>query len=434
MTDLTSLAPLSWRTGAAESRALLANLQANTLAGHVRPQFRLLFFGFPSGEAARRFVRGVASMVKSMAAQLEQSELYRLSNTQIGGTPYIGLGLSRQGYEVLGRADGAPTDPYFQAGMRDRLSVDDIGDDVAAWEGHYRRGPIHAVVLLGASDRNAVDVWTARNVIRDLGGDSFRFEEIGGQRGIVENPGGARVDDIVEPFGFLDGVSQPAFLADDVRSKFVSYDQRASLGDILVAETSHPGQFGTYLVYRKIEQNVGAFQTRERNLAASLTGTNRPRRAEMLLAGRDRAGQSPIESGGRDLNDVSYANDPAGMTCPIAAHVRLMNPRPSSDDGVAHADVVLARRGQRYGPAWRDGNRTDDVSTRTGLLFVAMAARIEQFVELERRITGRSAMPGVAGVRDAMIGPSESVADAKTVTTRGGEYFFLPSIPFLRSI
>jgi hypothetical protein len=147
-------------------------------------------------------------------------------------------------------------------------------------------------------------------------------------------------------------------------------------------------------------------------------------------------------------NNFTYAADPAGTRCPYAGHIRRMNARPA-DVGER---IVIARRGQGYGIRKDDpaGEDPADKPTRgVGLLFMAVVARIEDQFEV-LQLTANGDVDGVfdpvmGQVRDPDVKPpvslprawggaaaSEKVVAVKpSVTMRGGEYFFLPSIDSL---
>jgi hypothetical protein len=137
-------------------------------------------------------------------------------------------------------------------------------------------------------------------------------------------------------------------------------------------------------------------------------------------------------------NNFTYADDQAGRKCPHLAHIRRMNGR--TGDG-----PVLARRGQTY------GRRTPDrplPSAGVGLLFMAAVADVEaQFERLQRAANGAdggavdpligqvSGAEAPLGLPPAWGGEAPGPAPGEpSVRLLGGEYFFLPSLPFLRSL
>jgi Dyp-type peroxidase family len=450
---------LRWAGATAEQKAMLCNLQANILTGHVRDQMWVLFFRFDDGrDPARRFVRAMAERVKSMWAQLDQYETHKLAAQP--GRPYVGLGLSSSGYDRLGLDAERPADPAFIAGMKGR--AEELGDAPDEWHETYRHC-IDAVVILGDALGRSLTA-LRRQIEGDARGRAtLLFAEIGG---------GQRPRAVTkEPFGFDDGLSQPIYLEDELErlnrgAGFRAWNPGSPLRTILVPDpgVADPAvrdvAFGTYLVYRKLRQNVEEFTRYLRRVRRQISSdagalvVGRSRDGRPLGAGPTNASSGAVPRARRGDNDFTYDGDPDGHRCPVHAHVRVMNDRTDADR--AH---VIARRGQSYGTAdWAAvaRGRVQD-STEAGLLFMAMNADIaDQFEFLQQRANGhggqRDRRPrGPVPVGDDLIGrgvpvrreyparygdvarsaPTEPVPDG-AVTMRGGEYFFVPSIAFLR--
>lgn len=154
--------------------------------------------------------------------------------------------------------------------------------------------------------------------------------------------------------------------------------------------------------------------------------------------------------------------DPAGVTCPWAAHIRKVNLRDSGSD-MGGRDATYSRRILRTGiPFGRSlanpfGNAQDDSEKgNRGLLFLCIQSSIEaQFEFLVARWMGDAARPKMPGGHDIFIGqnadPGEGrirrctifakglqqaqiATKAEWVIPTGGEYFFLPSIRALRQV
>ncbi|MEO9176301.1 MAG: peroxidase [Gaiellales bacterium] len=443
--------PLSLRAlegGDGASRMLHA-LQANILHAHVRTHLRVLALRIEAPYAARRGLSDVARSMKTAARQFEELHAYR--TTRQPASAYVGVALSASGYERLQIEHARwPDDPAFREGIRRR----NLGDPAPAhWQPAYRDG-VDALVLVG-SHSQGLTAHKVREVLAELGGSvSVVADEVG--RTLTNADGNG-----IEHFGYTDGRSQPLFVEEDLEHERATtdgtghYNPLVPLDQVLVRDPGVASDhcFGSFLIYRKLEQHVRAFAEQEARVARQLhlTGSD-AERAGAMLVGRFEDG-TPLSLADREgmanpiPNDFTFADDPAGARCPYAAHIRRMNPR---TDGVPR--TVLARRGQSYGER-ADNPNDGDTATKpaggVGLLFLAMVARIEeQFESLQLAANGDDGGPfdPVAGQwraldTDPEIALGRHWDDAREATTslplesvvsfQGGEYLFLPSVEFL---
>jgi Dyp-type peroxidase family len=259
-----------------------------------------------------------------------------------------------------------------------------------------------------------------------------------------------------EHFGFVDGISQPA--VDDPNAgpwkrpgdvpvkpgEFVlGYMDE---GGVIARAPKVIGANGSYMVVRKLEQNVEGFWDFIRKEAG-------PDRMEWLAAkmvGRWPEGiplvQSPHVPGrskaDRDrgrLNDFTYSGDSNGYRCPIGAHIRRANPRDSLDPEWQFANRHrIIRRGMPY--------TANDGTEERGLMFACFQASIErQFEFVQSQWMGDGNAFGLGSDPDFIAGPSEGkmtiqgspprfVPMRSFITTRGGEYFFAPGIAALQHL
>ncbi|HEY8834297.1 MAG TPA: hypothetical protein VIM09_01835 [Chthoniobacterales bacterium] len=194
--------------------------------------------------------------------------------------------------------------------------------------------------------------------------------------------------DGVEPFGFVDGISQPHIDWDrqrDVTQPQIDYSNVVALGEFLLGYpneynkyTDRPlidpdlvsagldnaedapdkkdvGRNGTYLVVRQLRQDVRSLWQFVNQQAGGDAGE-----AEKLaeaFVGRTRMG-SPLVPGSQQkipgigpnpdeicLNQFTFAKDPAGSGCPFGAHVFRANPRnadfPGRPTGLAKLITML---------------------------------------------------------------------------------------------
>jgi deferrochelatase/peroxidase EfeB len=167
-----------------------------------------------------------------------------------------------------------------------------------------------------------------------------------------------------EPFGFVDGISQPRIDWQAQRVPDLDYSNLISMGEFLLGYrneyglyTERPlldptvpgamslpqaeddttrrdlGRNGSYLVLRELQQDVRGFW--------HFMATQAPDRAAMArlaeaMVGRRMTGQ-PLVPGTRQINGVdgsdialngfTYDDDKDGLRCPFGAHIRRANPR-----------------------------------------------------------------------------------------------------------
>jgi Dyp-type peroxidase family len=249
---------------------------------------------------------------------------------------------------------------------------------------------------------------------------------------------------------------------------------------------------GSFLVYRRLRQNVSGFNRFLEAEAARLAQT--PEFAGLnttlgaMLVGRWRSGAPFLRSPCQDLDrlgSMDGANnafsflvgqeshdefppaiaDPLGTICPQAAHIRKVNPRDvPTDQGPPNTTLTqrILRRGIPYGPPLSIGATDDSSKEDRGLLFLCYQASIrDQFEFLmgtwmnDRSKPSPFSPPGGSGF-DMVVGqnPDESqnrdrfclVGSSKAristaghaarqwVIPTGGGYFFTPSRSAIRDV
>lgn len=249
-------------------------------------------------------------------------------------------------------------------------------------------------------------------------------------------------------FGLVDGLSQPKLDAPGDPDEIEP-------GELLLGHG--PGQTetpalqvdGTFLVVRKLEQNVAGFEA-----AIGRSGVDR-RELVSKMIGRDPSGVPVIARGAAALapddNGFDYANDADGAACPFQAHIRRANPRMRTPTDEEIRTPRIMRRGLSYGPAV--GCAAEDEAER-GLMFMAYNASIaEQFEVIQRWIAGGNGTGVYSGQSDALLGLPERGEDRvfryreaggdvarvnlgaePFVYLRWGLYLFVPSIPAIRAL
>lgn len=481
--------PISWKIavggggGNTDDGAMLASLQPNILKGHTREFLTLLFLKFNDGEQARLLLKElsgdgiVPAVMKSAAVHFAEVAAFKDDGTK--GAPYVGVGLSNRGYEALGIAeDNRPPDPSFRRGMTHNETIAKLVDpDVDDWEGHFGQ-LVDAVILIGDQLRGPRDAMLdrVRTMIAARPQILIMREQSG--NGLHNRNG-----DGIEHFGYVDGRSQPLFLTEDIEDETLrsdgttNWDPGFALSRAIVPDVAAPDpaiHFGSYFVFRKLEQNVQLFKFEEKELAKRLGLTcEEEERAGAMLVGRFEDG-TPLASQSAEgmvnpvPNDFTYDSDTDGGKCPFFAHIRKVNPR-GSGGFESHEDErlhIMARRGQTYGVRTDDPNdgKLDNKPTDgVGLLFMAFNADLgEQFEFAQSLWANNTGFPAVpAGTHapglDLIIGHGHrppidaplrwgadpfavprqyQTTDAvpQTVTMKGGEYFFMPSLAFLQAL
>jgi len=458
---------LSWKTAAGNAATMLKELQPNILHPHVRDHLSVLFLRFDDQAEGRTFLRKLTGLMKSARQHLQEVEDFKATGKP--GCSYVGVGLTHAGYEALGvDARRIPGDTSFARGMKDPASRNTLHDPPAStWEPLYRE-EIHAVVLVGDATDGAVGA--TRNRVLDLvTGSIIVLDE---ETGLGQHNGSGAA---IEHFGYVDGLSQPLFLDEDIKAGKdntpgpIVWDPEFHLDRVLVKDPAAPNpdvHCGSYFVFRKLEQNVRLFKQAEDDLAQALglDGGDRGRAGAMLV-GRFQDG-TPLtvqRTPGTPLpvtNNFDYGADADGRRCPFQAHMRTANPRGSggiqlpSDERIH----ILARRGQTYGQRTDDPGADLPPSSRpaggVGLLFMAFNVDLgQQFDFVQDRWVNNPGFPNPNGGAepglDPVIGqgarkegtyfPIWDAAASRTtaavpqaVTLKGGEYFFMPSLAFLR--
>jgi Dyp-type peroxidase family len=224
------------------------------------------------------------------------------------------------------------------------------------------------------------------------------------------------------------------------------------------------GRNGSYLVFRKLEQDVVGFRQYFRDqfdspamqqlMAAKVVG-RWPSGAPLTLAPDQDPlwDQDPTNDWLGDSNRFTYhPDDPEGFRCPFSAHIRRTNPRDSLGSDPAESTISsrrrrLLRRGAIYGDRLPDGIFERDHQPR-GLLFFCINANIRrQFEFVQQTWVNNPTFNGLYNERDPLMGNNPDGSDramtipqsplCKTlglpnfVTLKGGAYFFLPSLSAL---
>jgi Dyp-type peroxidase family len=437
---------------------LLSNVQGNILKGHGRDYTTHLFLKFREGRVlqTKSWLKYFQeNFLTSFKKQLYERDLFKRNRTR--GGLFASLLITRLGYLYLGfdDVDNKLKDAGFLSGMKGRPMLHD--PDPLRWEPGFQ-GDIHAMILLADDDRDRL-----RGTSNALTSELRLFSELLTVEygNVLRNQNG----DGIEHFGYVDGVSQPLFLKDDVDDYFAfhatdprhaKFDPAADTSLVLVpdpyASPDDKDAFGSYFVFRKLEQHVHAFKRAEEELGLDELGG-------AYIVGRFEDGSPVVVTddegmiGGGNFNNFNYDADPSGGRCPHFAHVRKSNPRRDHADK-AH---IMARRGIPFGaPANVHAEGILSVSSEepVGLLFMSFQSSIvNQFEFIQQNWVNNPSFPKDDTGVDPIIGLPENFSPAsyqfpdgygksgrvpKTfgqfVSMRGGEYFFAPSMSFFKTL
>lgn len=471
---------------------LLANLQGNILKSHGRDRTVSMFLTFPE-DAGK--VKAVREWISSFAARYVTSAMRQHYETkefkinEISGRIFAAFYLTAKGYLALGFT-AEDLEKFPEENLQDENGDDATGlsnieisfkDGMAAgqmelrdvksdkWEEGFRDSEIHALLFLADRDEERLTDVTGL-VKRKLDELEITFFRQDGEVLRDEASG-----DPIEHFGFRDGISQPVFYEADVeearKQGYRNWDSFAPLKLVLVKDPLADAKdcFGSYLVFRKLEQNVKGFNEQKDELIAGLNlDDSEKERVDALIVGRFQNGTPVMLSDTShseiippDFNNFNYIDLSNGAftanKCPYHGHIRRMNPRGESEPLESEAMRRIVRRGITYGDR---ADKTIVPTENVGLLFMCFQSSIpKQFGFIQTKWANTSAFLGkeMSGL-DPLVGRNDSIdpespelmqkwcpvwgADKNSVafefksfvTLKGGEFFFAPSIAFLRSL
>lgn len=455
----------------------LNDIQGNILQGYGFPSATYLFYTMPDASSGRRFLGNIVDDV-TRAEHWDDSP---------GTTTNVALTFA--GLRALGvPASVLDTLPdAFRERTRDRAPriLDDTGESAPEkWDDELGTGRSQILVMLNGSEGNAGPFSDAvTSVIK-------RAERHG--LALAHRQDAAALANRREHFGWADGFGQPSIEGGTGRSRpgqgvpqndgMTWRDLKA--GEFVLGYPDEDGQVvsgpaasllrnGTYMVYRKLRQNVALFRRELYQEAARYAETVRPEPPldsdqlyELIAAkvvGRWRDGaalelqpQRP-DAESRNLggkaqenpdNDFRYWDgDRNGMICPKGAHMRRTNPRDALGwGGRMSTRHRIIRRGMPYGD-FLEG--LEDDGQDRGLIFICLNADIErQFEVIQAQWCNDGNAFQLGNDKDYLLGDNQGTgkvtiqgrpphfarAQPLVVLTRGCEYLLVPGIGALRDL
>jgi Dyp-type peroxidase family len=464
---------------------MTASLQRADIQGIVARGYsnlrhaRFSLFACDGPPAARALLRWLLPRVTTAVPGFSAKSAAQVAYTPAG---LRSLGLAEEAVQAFS--------PEFLAGMatanRSRFLGDVGASDPAGWAWGGPGGPaLDGLIMLYADSAELLDAQQAE-LARQLAA--------GGSREVAVLDTRERQD--YEPFGFRDGISQPLIQGLPKASRghrpvpagefvlgypngYGQFTDRPLLprsldpAQLLPPDPSGSGRSdlgrnGTYLVLRQLEQDVDGFWRYIAGATRQADGSDDPGAQNALaakLVGRWRSGAPLVKAPDRDDpalahdNDFGYhVTDPAGLACPLGAHIRRANPRDSLDPqpGSGASLAVnslhrLLRRGRSYGPVNAPGGGSPgrEPAGATGLHFMCLAANLaRQFEFVQHTWLNDPTFNGLYDDSDPLVGGRQPRGETFTVParpvrrryrdlpqfvrTRGGAYLFLPGISALR--
>jgi len=526
----------------------LHDIQGNIIKAYGRygfPKGRYVFFHIADGMAGRQFVQALAPSITTSAPwRMRGAAKTHVHGEKTSGGHVPGvttnIAFTYHGLRELGvpRASLQSFPDEFAMGMKARRDIlgDDGASDPAKWDPIWSGDEVHILVAINARDEECLEL--RYNDVLALC-DEFRGGVVllkghrgpNGQDDLPYQPASAIYDNTGEPtskehFGYTDGIGDPYFKGSGSHPSNVIGGGKATgrspestdgwepleTGEFLLGyrdeafecpESPSPkllSHNGTFMVYRKLHQNVRAFDdyldhvgreypAGKEALAAKFAGrwrngaplarfptekeadtfAERWSKAKAQIASTHdleerRIAKEQFTDLNRQFSAFDYTNDQEGARCPFGSHIRRANPRSALAYGTKDAFETpsalanrrrLIRRGLPYG----DSTRRNDADEH-GIIFMAINASIRrqfEFVQQQwmnygndfRLANDKDPIVGNHGQDERGNGDGHAVIQTASsddnppffcsklprfVETRGGDYFFIPSLTALRMI
>ncbi len=469
-------------------KELLEDLQANIVKSHHRNFSYCLFLHFFDPVQALAWIGNL--QISSAKSQLDEdgtnSPVTCFYLTYKG---YEALGLKHV-CPFTGKHDA------FINGMKGRVSFpyDKDFSDPKLYPKHENGGflAIHAMLFLADNDSTRLinTVGNQKKAVSPL------FANTAEQQGLMKFNAEKKAvewfgfrDGISRPYFFPDASSNKKIRLHE--------DEMSPLRILLVNDKGgdHWCSAGSFLAFLKLEQDALAFDNMVTAVGKAANAPNREL-AEAYIVGRFRNGdpvtinEAPTPNSGNPPennfdythhyiketsgNKVDYLNDDIGNRCPFHAHIRKANPRFADAEDNSETRLIV-RRGIMYDDRTKEARENDGASAEespnvweekdkpkenAGMLFMSFQSNIEEQFEhilnkwmLSPNNGGASPATGMDMLTGAKDGQNLSRWYVPTewndpnpnkkslvqlneacVRFKGGEYFFAPSLSFLKSV
>jgi len=317
----------------------VSDIQGFSLKGYNFPRARYLLLELLHHDAARDFV-------KRLLPQITTGERWDLNNKPMST---VNLAFTHKGLIQfqLPMASLLSFPVEFQQGMKARGDIlCDTGKNAPAhWDPVWKGDLVHAWLAVNARTAEALEerCTAMQQLMTETGGARLLQAQDACAIYLKERPS------TQEHFGYTDGFGNPDFKGAerecvpgqgklDAQGGWVSLATGEFLlgyadeaGELPVAPIPHLlGRNGTFMVYRKLHQNVATFRRYldekgklyaggKEKLAAKFVG--RWRDGTPIELSPDEPDPSIVADKNRNTN-FTYGGDPTGTRCPLGAHVR----------------------------------------------------------------------------------------------------------------
>jgi Dyp-type peroxidase family len=437
---------------------MLNELQANIIKGHGRKFAYHIFLQLQQDKItdAKDWIAGFAAKRITSAFRLETGRQAKKLTGADGGAVFT-LSISATGYQALGFPDNElPVEqesfsnaivrdaPAFKTGAKGSAVKLGDGDVQTDWEEPFR-GNVDVLIIVADSLASKAKQ-LADNIIAEVAAFS---KVLLNQKGSVLHRRVAITESFssainIEHFGYADGVSQPLYYKDEIDAQASTeyWNDMEPLNLVLVADPNGKtnNSFGSFLVFRKLEQDVAGFMHAEETSLLQIKDANGIVNKDLpgaMMVGRFRNGNILVNSNGftghiskqsQLGNDFDYSDDPPDVSdtatysskCPYFAHIRITNPRMDikvNPRVFAHS-VRLTRRAIPYQDVNRFGAGLEDLTEPTeeqldnnrpskgvGLLFMSYQAHIgKQFEFIQNNWANHGHIAGHNVGQDGIIG------------------------------
>ncbi len=390
----------------------------------------------------------------------------------------LNVAVTAAGLTALGVSDAVvgSFSREFREGMSGRAPLlGDIGPSAPEqWEAGLGRGEAHVLLTINAMQ--------PADHKRALGLMQAAMDDAGGLQ-IVAQEDTEMLPGSREHFGYADGFAQPSIEGvndDKARGGGVPLKNGAwrplALGEFILgypdedtrddpkrhrlpnAPAAPLGRSGTYMVWRKLYQDVARWRRVLRDAAKLYEGGDEHKLSAKAvgrwtngapLSKYPDAPPETFDAASPGANDFRYDHDADGMRCPLGAHIRRSNPRDALGfEGNLSFRHRMIRRGMPYGKVLPEGRLRDDGVDR-GLVFVCFQGSISrQFEGVQVQWLNAGNIFGLGNDSDFLLGNQQGKGKMTIqgkppfflhpqetfVKTRGGEYLFVPGLTALSAL